>query len=151
MAFGGDTVLRRLAADTGGRAILNTNNPIEQLKGVMASALTVGEIKSHVRRALELKPDHAPALHMMGMMLEELPWFLGGDGTAALTYLHRAVAADPHYIHARLDLAKTYLKRQNTSAARKELSTILSGELSGEEGALRYREEARQLLRSLDP
>ena len=38
VGFGGDTVLRRLAADTGGRAILNTNNPIEQLKGVIADA-----------------------------------------------------------------------------------------------------------------
>ena len=36
VAFGGDTVLRRLAADTGGRAILNTNAPIEQLQGVIA-------------------------------------------------------------------------------------------------------------------
>ena len=38
VGFGGDTVLRRLAADTGGRAILNTNNPMEQLQGVMADA-----------------------------------------------------------------------------------------------------------------
>jgi len=38
VGFGGDTVLRRLAADTGGRAIVNTNNPIEQLKSVMADA-----------------------------------------------------------------------------------------------------------------
>jgi hypothetical protein len=52
----------------------------------MASALTVSELKAHVRRALELKQDYAPALHMMGMMLEELPWFLGGDREGALTY-----------------------------------------------------------------
>jgi VWFA-related protein len=38
VGFGGDTVLRRLASDTGGRAIVNTNNPEEQLKGVMADA-----------------------------------------------------------------------------------------------------------------
>ena len=38
VGFGGDTVLRRLAADTGGRAIVNTNNPMEQLEGVMADA-----------------------------------------------------------------------------------------------------------------
>ena len=38
VGFGGDTVLRRLAADTGGRAIVNTNNPMEQLQGVMADA-----------------------------------------------------------------------------------------------------------------
>ena len=38
VGFGGDTVLRRLAADTGGRAIVNTNNPTEQLQGVMSDA-----------------------------------------------------------------------------------------------------------------
>ena len=38
VGFGGDTILRRLAADTGGRAIVNTNNPAEQLAGVMADA-----------------------------------------------------------------------------------------------------------------
>src|SRR5688572_8008591 len=38
VGFGGDTTLRRLAADTGGRAIVNTNNPTEQLTGVMADA-----------------------------------------------------------------------------------------------------------------
>lgn len=38
VAFGGDSVLRRIAADTGGRAIVNTNNAMEQLQGVMADA-----------------------------------------------------------------------------------------------------------------
>src|SRR6478609_11072635 len=38
VGFGGDSVLRRLAADTGGRAIVNTNNATEQLQGVMADA-----------------------------------------------------------------------------------------------------------------
>ena len=38
VGFGGDTILRRLAADTGGRAIVNTNNPTEQLASVMADA-----------------------------------------------------------------------------------------------------------------
>jgi VWFA-related protein len=36
--FGGDTTLRRIAADTGGRAIVSTNDPTEQLEGVMADA-----------------------------------------------------------------------------------------------------------------
>jgi VWFA-related protein len=38
VGFGGDSVLRRIAADTGGRAIVNTNNATEQLQGVMADA-----------------------------------------------------------------------------------------------------------------
>ena len=38
VGFGGDAVLRRLAADTGGRAIVNTNNATDQLEGVIADA-----------------------------------------------------------------------------------------------------------------
>ena len=38
VGFGGDAILRRLAADTGGRAIVNTNNPTEQLAGVIRKA-----------------------------------------------------------------------------------------------------------------
>ena len=38
VGFGGGNTLRRIAADTGGRAIVNTNDPTEQLEGVMADA-----------------------------------------------------------------------------------------------------------------
>lgn len=38
VGFGGDQVLRRLAGDTGGRAIVNTNNPLDQLANVMSDA-----------------------------------------------------------------------------------------------------------------
>ncbi|HBP86453.1 MAG TPA: tetratricopeptide repeat protein [Nitrospirales bacterium] len=96
-----------------------------QIEGVMASALTVNTLKTHVRRALELNPHHAPALHMMGMMLEELPWFLGGDPDMAITYLIQATEVKPDYIRARLDLAKIYIKRQNLRAAREELRHII--------------------------
>lgn len=121
-----------------------------QLKGMTASAFTVQDLKRHVRRALELNPHHAPALHMMGMMLEELPWVLGGDAEAALTYLNQAVTADPLYTHARLDLGKAYMKRQNTDAARRELNIIVSQVPPRDRSASeqRYRQEARRLLAS---
>ena len=38
VGFGGADVLRRIAADTGGRAIVNTNDPSEQLAGVISDA-----------------------------------------------------------------------------------------------------------------
>ncbi len=38
VGFGGDDLLRRIAYDTGGRAIVNTNDPEKQLAGVMADA-----------------------------------------------------------------------------------------------------------------
>lgn len=122
-----------------------------QLRGLAASALTVGELKSHVARALKLQPDHPPALHMMGRMLDELPWLLGGDAGAALTYLKRAVAADPRYEHARLDLAKAYLKRKDRESARRELHTLVETSRSSHaQSASRYLVEGKSLLASLN-
>ena len=130
------------AANLGGAA---------QISGVIASALTVNTLKTHAQRALELNPKHAPALHMMGMLLEELPWFLGGDPKMALTYLVRATKAKPDYTRARLDLAKAYIKRQNLPAAREELLLIVR-EPSGSPASLsrqRNLQEAQMLLDSL--
>ncbi|WP_447972557.1 tetratricopeptide repeat protein [Nitrospira sp. Kam-Ns4a] len=123
-----------------------------ELKGVMASALLVRDLKAHVDRALALKPDYAPALHMMGRLLEELPWILGGDEAAGLDYLERAVALDPTYAHARLDLAKSYLRHNQVEAARRELRAIvhLRGAGAGYAWRTRYRPEAERLLASLD-
>ena len=107
-------------------------------------------LKMHVTRALELQKDHAQALHMMGRMLDELPWILGGDAEAALRYLKHAVQADPRYEHARLDLAKAYLKRNDVASARLELQTLIgSAPTSHHDAANRYQTEGRALLVSL--
>lgn len=91
-----------------------------KLGGMMSSAMKVRTIHHHVEWALELDPDHPPSLPMMGMILEELPGLLGGDEEEALRYLRRVVEIDPTYTHARLHVAKVYLKRKNTTAARQQ-------------------------------
>lgn len=123
-----------------------------RIKGLMASAFTVKEIQRHVTRALELNPRHPAALHMMGRMLDELPWVLGGDATAALDYLRRAVEADPAYLHARVDLAKAYLKRSEGLLARKELTFVLQQPVrpDASPGERRHRAEAQRLHDSLN-
>ena len=120
-----------------------------QLKGLMASAVTIQDLKYHVKRALEIHKDHAPSLHMMGMMLEELPWVMGGDSRAALGYLQRAVAVNPAYTHARLDLARAYLRRKNAASARRELHIIVEASITPSEQNW-HEKEARALLNSLE-
>ena len=73
---------------------------VAQIKGVLVSVLLIREVKEHVEESIKLAPNHAPALHMMGMVLDGLPWFLGGDAEGAFTYLKRAVSLDPNYAHA---------------------------------------------------
>ena len=122
-----------------------------QVTGLMAGAARVNEIKRHVRRALELRGRHAPSLHMMGMLLEELPWMLGGDRKAALNYLEAAVSADSEDLHARLDLAKAYLKRNDRERAARHLAVVVETGLRNPEGrARRYVDAGRALLEGLN-
>ena len=123
-----------------------------QLKGMLASALGVRDLKTHTARSLELKKDHAAALHMMGMLLEELPRLLGGDREAALDHVQRAVMVSPGFAHARLDLAKMYLKRHDSERARQELRAIVTMEQPTDPYAWKRREkpEAEQLLKTID-
>lgn len=122
-----------------------------QLKGFIASAAVVQTLKTHVRRALELQDDHAPASHMLGVMLDELPWLLGGDRKAALESVKRAVAVDPAYAAARLDLAKMYLKRKDPESAKRELRTLIGLVQPRDQYAWanRYRPEGLRLLAEL--
>ncbi len=123
-----------------------------RLKGIFSSALVIRTLKKHTTRALELEPNHASALHMMGMLLEELPGLLGGDAEEALVYLQRAVAAEPTYTHARLNLAKVYLKRNYVREATIELHTILETRhpRNSYTWTQRHKPEARRLLKSLE-
>ncbi len=125
---------------------------IAQLKGVLVSAFLIREIKGHVEQSLELAPNHAPALHMMGMILDGLPWFLGGDAQGALSYLERAIAADPNYTHARLNLGKLYLKHGRVDEAREQFSLVMKtrSPRSFSVWSHRHHPEAVSLLRQLD-
>ncbi|MDT7043550.1 tetratricopeptide repeat protein [Candidatus Nitronereus thalassa] len=122
---------------------------IAQLQSVLVSAFLIREIKGHVEESIRLSPNYAPALHMMGMILDGLPWFLGGDADESVSYLERAVAADPHYTHARLNLGKIYLKQGRKQAAQEQF--LLVTQASSPRGRYawthRYNPEAQRLLR----
>ena len=96
-----------------------------RLKGLSAAAGALSEIQLHVRHAIELNPNHAPALQFMGGLLAELPWFLGGNEKEAQRYLERAVTADGNYTHARILLAKLYLKHNRVTDARRQLDAVI--------------------------
>ncbi len=96
-----------------------------KLQGVVAAALNLQTLKTHVNRVLELDGEHAPAHHMLGLMYEELPWFLGGDSEEAGEHLQKAISLDDHYAPARLDLGKWYLKHGDSHEALKQFIRVL--------------------------
>ena len=96
-----------------------------QLQGLVATALNLQTLKAHVNRVLELDEAHAPAHHILGVMYEELPWFLGGDPEEAGEHLKKSISLDDHYAPARLDLGKWYLKYGRSQEAAKEFIKVL--------------------------
>ena len=122
------------------------------LQGILASLVNLQDLTNHVTRTLELQEDHAPAHHMRGMMLEKLPWFLGGDSEGALRHLQWSVEIDKYYMHARLHLGKAYLDRHMIEEAVQELQFVVRHEppKSKRKWAQRYRPEAERLLKEIE-
>jgi tetratricopeptide (TPR) repeat protein len=122
-----------------------------RLKGVTNAAFVVKEMKQCAMRAVELNPRHAQALQMLGGMLMELPWFLGGDEKKAQEYLERAIAADGNYTKARLLLAKLYRKQGRIEEAKRQLEAVVHAERPhyAYTWARAYKPEAERLLQSL--
>ena len=124
---------------------------VAQLRGLIASALSLNKVFSHVQTAVSLNPHHPAALHMLGMMYDGLPWFMGGDAQKAVHFLRQAVEADENYSHARLNLAKLYLERGEDELARVELESILGMQAprSLYAWSQSHYPEARELLNTL--
>lgn len=123
-----------------------------KLKGITAGMLHLDEIVRHVRRTIELQPDHAAALQMLGGLLAELPWFAGGDEKAAKRYLRDAIRIDGNYTKARIFLAKLYLKEGNTQAAIDQLQAVIQTDSPHYPFTWQreYRPEAEKILSSID-
>lgn len=123
----------------------------ERLKGLTNAAMKVKEIKQHVARAIELEPTHAQALQMMGGLLMELPWFLGGDEKKAQEYFERAITADGNFTNARILLAKLYKKQDRIEEAKKQLEAVIHAEHPHYPytWARKFKPEAERLLKEL--
>ncbi len=117
--------LRESSADAHFLYAANLGSAAE-LEGLVAAALTIQKLKVHVNRLLELDAQNAQAHHMLGRMYEELPWVLGGDQAVAGDHLKKAVSLDSEYAPAGLDLAKWYVKHEQTLEAVRELTRVVN-------------------------
>jgi hypothetical protein len=122
-----------------------------RLKGVTNGAMVVKEMKQCAQRAIDLNPKHPQALQLMGALLIELPWMLGGDEKKAQEYLERAIAADGNYTKARILIAKLYKKQGRIQEARKQLEAVVLADRPHYRYAWerRYKPEAERLLQEL--
>jgi hypothetical protein len=123
----------------------------ERLKGITDAAMVVKEMRHCAMRAIELNPRHAQALQMMGGLLIELPWFLGGDEKKAQDYLERAIAADGNYTKARILLAKLYVKQDRLEDAKRQLEAVIHADRPhyAYTWAREYKPQAERMLKEI--
>jgi len=122
-----------------------------RLSGVTNAAMTVGTIKHCAQRAIEINPRHAQALQMMGGLLMEIPWFLGGSEKKAQDFLERAIAVDGNFANGRMMLAKLYKKQGRLEDARKQLDAVVQAKNPHYRYTWerKYKPEAERMLREL--
>src|SRR6059036_1103838 len=90
--------LKEDSADTHFFLAANRGNVVNLQPFWKVSPMIVADLEGHLRRALELEPRHARALHMMGILLDRTPGLLrlllAGKKAQVEDYLKRAVEAD---------------------------------------------------------
>jgi len=123
----------------------------ERLRGVTNAAIVLKDVKHCTMRAIELNPKHAQALQMMGWLLMELPWFLGGDEKKAQEYLERAIAADGNFTNARVLVAKLYKKQGRIDDAKRQLEAVIRADNPHYHLAWEriYKPEAERILKEI--
>ena len=124
-----------------------------------------GEVREHALAALKLAPQHAGALHVLGvwnaevMRLSGMERFfaknlLGGkvfnaaNWNDAVRYMEQAVQAEPERITHRLDLARVYADVGNKAKAREHYEWIARAQASDYNDQF-YKREAERLLKTL--
>lgn len=94
-------------------------------KGKLRAAFLLGTIKEEIETALQLAPNHPAALALAGSFYFETPGLLGGDAARAEAYHRKALAADPRFTRARMELARCLIQQRRYGEARSELQRVL--------------------------
>jgi len=89
---------------------------------------------------------------LSGTVFLEVPRLVGGDRGKAEAQFRRALALDPHFTVARVDLARTLIAAGRDADARRELRRVLEEHQPNNvaDWTVKDRPRARELLESLD-
>lgn len=124
------------------------------------------DVRKYAMNAVAINPDHAGALHVLGMWNAEVKRlsgfelffarrFLGGGvmGQAnwkdAVSYLERAVAVDPDRIVHRLDLAGVYADIGQKEKARAMLESVMAATTRTDFNDALYKRQAEERLKRI--
>jgi tetratricopeptide (TPR) repeat protein len=94
-------------------------------RGKLRAAFLVSTLRDEIDTILEIDPNHVPGLSLAGTFYFETPGMFGGDVARAESYLRRALALDPHFTRARVELARCLIHQGRYGEARVELQRVV--------------------------
>jgi tetratricopeptide (TPR) repeat protein len=97
-----------------------------ETKGVLRSLFLLPTIREELTILLELDPRSVRAHILAGNVLLEVPGFAGGDRVKAEEHFKKALAIDPRFTNARVDLARVYIADGRYAEARRELQRVIN-------------------------
>jgi tetratricopeptide (TPR) repeat protein len=117
-------------------------------KGKLRAAFLLADLKREIETVLALDPDHVGGLALAGSFYLETPGVMGGDLGKAESFERRALALDPHFTRARVELAKCLVEQGRYAEARQELARVRdeTAPTYVADWAVRHRPTAERLL-----
>ncbi len=94
-------------------------------KGIMRSLFLLPTVREEVDATLALDPRNLRALALSGNVFLEVPGLFGGDKDKARQQFRRALAIDPHFTVARVDLGRVLIATGHYADARRELQLVI--------------------------
>src|SRR5438874_8196527 len=95
-----------------------------ETKGVLRSLFLLPTIREELDTLLALDPRSVRAHILAGNVLLEVPGFAGGDRAKAEEHFKKALAIDPRFTNARVDLARVYIADALYADALRELFLV---------------------------
>jgi tetratricopeptide (TPR) repeat protein len=120
-------------------------------KGVMRSLFLLPTVRQEVDATLGLDPRNLRALALSGNVFLEVPGLFGGDRAKAEEQFRKALAIDPHFTVARVDLARVLIATSRHAEARRELERVLAERTPTNlaDWTVKDQPRARELLESI--
>jgi tetratricopeptide (TPR) repeat protein len=97
-----------------------------QTKGIMRSLFLLPTVREEIDIILTLDPRSVRGHSLAGNVMLELPGVVGGDRAKAEEHFRKALATDPRFTVARVDLARALIAGGRYDEARRELQRVVA-------------------------
>jgi Tfp pilus assembly protein PilF len=97
-----------------------------QTKGIMRSLFLLPTMREEIDAILALDPRSVRGNSIAGNLMLEVPALVGGDRAKAEAHFRKALATDPKFTVARVDLARVLIATGRYGDARRELQAVIA-------------------------